>query len=92
MASALAGVGNGDRDHVRATLVDVIDIGPVRRGGCSDGFVRGPFPVARPVTGLLDGAMDRALVLGYTKIGSGLRRRWWPADRSPICCSANGLL
>ncbi|MCB0932530.1 MAG: SDR family NAD(P)-dependent oxidoreductase [Mycobacterium sp.] len=36
--------------------------------------------VARPVTGLLDGAMDRALVLGYTKIGSGLRRRWWPAD------------
>lgn len=32
------------------------------------------------MTGLLDGAMDRALVLGYTKIGSGLRRRWWPAD------------
>lgn len=39
--------------------------------------------VARPVTGLLDGAMDRALVLGYTKIGSGLRRRWWPADPAP---------
>ncbi|MGI9126333.1 MAG: SDR family NAD(P)-dependent oxidoreductase [Mycobacterium sp.] len=39
--------------------------------------------VARPVTGLLDGAMDRALVLGYTKIGSGLRRRWWPADPPP---------
>ncbi len=39
--------------------------------------------VSRPVTGLLDGAMDRALVLGYTRIGSGLRRRWWPADPAP---------
>ena len=39
--------------------------------------------VARPVTGLLDGAMDRTLVLGYTRIGSGLRRRWWPADPAP---------
>lgn len=36
-----------------------------------------------PVTGLLDGAMDRALVLGYTRIGSGLRRNWWPADPAP---------
>lgn len=39
--------------------------------------------VTRPVTDLLDGAMDRALVLGYTRIGSGLRRRWWPADPAP---------
>ena len=39
--------------------------------------------VARPVTGLIDGVMDRALVLGYTKIGSGLRRRWWPDDPAP---------
>jgi dehydrogenase/reductase SDR family protein 12 len=39
--------------------------------------------VTRPVTGLLDGAMDRALVFGYTRIGSGLRRRWWPADPEP---------
>lgn len=37
----------------------------------------------RPVTELLDGAMDRAVVLGYTKIGSGLRRRWWPGDPAP---------
>lgn len=36
--------------------------------------------LARPVTGLLDGVMDRALALGYTKFGSGLRRLWWPAD------------
>ena len=39
--------------------------------------------VTRPVTDLLDGAMDRALVVGYTRIGSGLRRRWWPADPAP---------
>lgn len=41
------------------------------------------FAFTRPVTDLLDGAMDRALVLGYTRIGSGLRRRWWPADPAP---------
>lgn len=39
--------------------------------------------VGRPVIGLIDGAMDRALLLGYTKIGSGLRRRWWPDDPAP---------
>lgn len=36
--------------------------------------------LARPVAGLLDAVLDRAVVLGYTKIGSGLRRSWWPAD------------
>ena len=39
--------------------------------------------LTRPVTDLLDGVMDRAPVLGYTKIGSGLRRHWWPADPAP---------
>ncbi|MGY4709546.1 SDR family NAD(P)-dependent oxidoreductase [Mycolicibacterium sp. CBM1] len=39
--------------------------------------------LTRPATELLDGAMDRALVLGYTKIGSGLRRHWWAADPAP---------
>lgn len=39
--------------------------------------------LTRPVTDLIDGAMDRALVFGYTRIGSGLRRRWWPADPAP---------
>ena len=42
-----------------------------------------PWALTRPVTDLVDGAMDRALVLGYTRIGSGLRRRWWPADPAP---------
>lgn len=31
-------------------------------------------------TSLLDAALDRSLVLGYSKIGPALRRRWWPAD------------
>ena len=47
--------------------------------------MRVDFPeiLGRPVKGLLDGAMDRAPVLGYTKIGPGLRRRWWPAGPHP---------
>ena len=48
--------------------------------------------VARPVTDLLDGAMDRALVLGYTRIGPGLRRRWWPADPAPDSLSGKRIL
>jgi dehydrogenase/reductase SDR family protein 12 len=39
--------------------------------------------VTRPVTGILDGVLDRSLVLGYTRIGSGVRRHWWPADPAP---------
>lgn len=31
-------------------------------------------------TEVLDGALDRSVVLGYTKVGSRLRRLWWPAD------------
>lgn len=27
--------------------------------------------------------MDRSVVIGYTKIGSGVRRRFWPADPEP---------
>src|SRR6478752_2165738 len=30
-------------------------------------------------TGVLDDALDRTVVLGYTKLGSRLRRLWWPA-------------
>ncbi|MEU0494955.1 SDR family NAD(P)-dependent oxidoreductase [Mycobacterium sp. NPDC006124] len=32
------------------------------------------------VTDLLDAALDRSVLLGYSKIGSGVRRLWWPAD------------
>jgi dehydrogenase/reductase SDR family protein 12 len=32
------------------------------------------------LTSLADAVLDRSVVLGYTKIGSQLRRQWWPAD------------
>ncbi|HYO04299.1 MAG TPA: SDR family NAD(P)-dependent oxidoreductase [Mycobacterium sp.] len=32
------------------------------------------------ITGVIDAALDRSVLLGYTKIGSGLRKLWWPAD------------
>lgn len=32
------------------------------------------------LSNVLDAALDRSVVLGYTRIGSGLRQRWWPAD------------
>jgi len=32
---------------------------------------------------VLDAALDRSVVLGYTKLGSALRSRWWPDDPSP---------
>lgn len=32
---------------------------------------------------VIDVLLDRSVVLGYTKIGSGIRRRWWPADPRP---------
>ena len=48
--------------------------------------------ITRPVTGIIDGAMDRALVLGYTRIGSGLRRLWWPADPAPDCLAGKRVL
>lgn len=35
------------------------------------------------LTGVLDDALDRSVVLGYTKLGSRLRRRWWPDDPAP---------
>ena len=35
------------------------------------------------MTNLLDRALDRSVVLGFSKVGSALRRRWWPADPEP---------
>jgi len=32
------------------------------------------------LTGVIDAVLDRSVVLGYTRIGSGLRSLWWPAD------------
>ncbi|WP_370250284.1 SDR family NAD(P)-dependent oxidoreductase [Nocardioides sp.] len=35
------------------------------------------------LTRALDAVLDRSLILGYTRIGPALRRRWWPADAAP---------
>jgi hypothetical protein len=32
------------------------------------------------LTGVIDAALDRSVVLGYSKIGSSVRKLWWPAD------------
>jgi dehydrogenase/reductase SDR family member 12 len=34
-------------------------------------------------TDVVDGALDRSIALGYSNIGSKLRRLWWPADPPP---------
>ena len=51
-------------------------------------------------TDVIDAALDRSIVLGYTKIGSGLRSLWWPADpgvgalatkRVPVTGATSGI-
>lgn len=34
-------------------------------------------------TGWADRLLDRSVLLGYTRIGPALRRRWWPPDPAP---------
>ncbi|PRC48402.1 dehydrogenase, partial [Mycobacterium sp. ITM-2017-0098] len=31
----------------------------------------------------VDTVLDRSVILGYTNVGSRLRRLWWPADAPP---------
>lgn len=40
----------------------------------------------------LDAALDRSVVLGYTKIGSTMRQRWWPADPAPDALAGKRVL
>ena len=44
------------------------------------------------MTNLLDRALDRTVVLGYSKVGSALRRRWWPADPEPGALAGKRVL
>ena len=39
--------------------------------------------ITHVLSGVLDDLLDRSIVLGYTKVGSRLRRQWWPADPPP---------
>jgi dehydrogenase/reductase SDR family member 12 len=41
---------------------------------------------------LLDTVLDRSVVLGYSKVGSALRRRWWPADPEPGALAGKRVL
>ena len=43
-------------------------------------------------TRVLDDALDRSVALGYTKIGSRLRRMWWPADPRPKAMAGKRVL
>ncbi|WP_278256883.1 SDR family NAD(P)-dependent oxidoreductase [Nocardioides convexus] len=36
--------------------------------------------------------MDRTVVLGYTRLGSGLRARWWPDDPAPDALAGRRVL
>jgi dehydrogenase/reductase SDR family protein 12 len=44
------------------------------------------------MSNLLDRALDRSVVLGYSKVGSALRRRWWPADPEPGALAGKRVL
>ncbi len=46
----------------------------------------------RALTSVADAVLDRSLVLGYTKIGPALRRRWWPADPEPGCLAGQRVV
>ncbi len=39
--------------------------------------------IKQALSAAADTALDRSVVLGYTKLGSGIRRLWWPDDPAP---------
>ena len=51
-----------------------------------------PVLASASLTTALDTVLDRSLVLGYTKIGPALRRRWWPADPEPGCLAGERVV
>lgn len=46
----------------------------------------------RILTSAADAVLDRSLVLGYTRIGPAVRRRWWPADPEPGCLAGQRVV
>src|SRR4051812_16859768 len=44
------------------------------------------------LSGALDWAMDKSLVLGYTRLGPRLRRSWWPDDPRPASLAGRHVL
>lgn len=47
---------------------------------------------AAKVTRAIDTMLDRSVVLGYSRIGSALRARWWPADPEPGALAGKRVL
>jgi dehydrogenase/reductase SDR family member 12 len=43
-------------------------------------------------TKIADDVLDRSVVFGYTKIGSRLRRAWWPADPRPTAMAGKRVI
>ena len=39
-----------------------------------------------------DVSLDRTVVLGYTRVGSGLRATWWPDDPEPGALAGRRVL
>lgn len=56
--------------------------------GSRVGFMGFGTTLARAV----DASMDRTVVLGYTRLGSGLRARWWPEDPAPGALAGRRVL
>jgi NAD(P)-dependent dehydrogenase (short-subunit alcohol dehydrogenase family) len=48
--------------------------------------------IAESLSRAADTALDRSVVLGYTRIGSGLRARWWPDDPAPDALAGRRVL
>lgn len=48
--------------------------------------------IAQSLSRAADTVLDRSVVLGYTRIGSGLRSHWWPADPQPDALAGRRVL
>ncbi len=61
------------------------------RGAASTSGFSSVADVTPLLTGLVDAALDRSL-LGYSRIGPAVRRRWWPADPEPGCLDGERVI
>ncbi|KRB76926.1 dehydrogenase [Nocardioides sp. Root190] len=48
--------------------------------------------IAQSLSRAADTVLDRTVVLGYTRVGSGLRSRWWPGDPAPDALAGRRVL
>lgn len=48
--------------------------------------------IARLLTTAVDTALDRSVVFGYPRLGSQMRRLWWPADPPPRAMAGRSVV